>query len=459
MTNSRIPAGNHRAPVAPAKDAAMKTNRSDNSDNARTAAGNSDWDLRRLSLALVLTGTCLLLLLLAGTARAQGVVRAWGMGGAATANCRGLEAVVYNPANLGFSTGSTVGLAAVAADVHNNALSLDRYNEITGQYLDSAAKSQLMSDIPESGMKLDADLSASALGFQFGRFALTVGGFGAGQGNLDKDYFDLVLNGNQLGETVDFSNTWGEGYAIGQAALSFGTVIMEGAGSRLSAGLNARYLQGIYEMHVTDAYGTLSTSMTEIAGEAYVATESAQGGQGYGLDLGLALETSGGWQFGLAVDNVVGTINWDRNVERNEMRVTAADINLLSGNLDAAVADADTSFATDGYTTTLPMRARLGAARQVGAFVVAADYVQGFETRGVTSTQPLVNAGVEWRLVSFFQPRIGMSSGGERGNSASAGVGLKLGPWRIDAAAIARSGMKVGDSKGVAVALGSMLQF
>lgn len=458
MMNSRFHPKNHGLidTMTPAKESKMNIGKN---TSALKIDRDNHWDVRRLTLTMVATGLCLLALLLAGPAQAQGVVRAWGMGGASTAGSRGLEAVTYNPANLAFSNGTTVGLAAAAIDVHNNALSLDRYNEITGQYLDSADKAALLSDIPESGFKLDADMNASVLGFQTGSFALTFNGFGAGQGNLDKDYFDLVLNGNQLGETVDFSNTWGEGYAVGTAAVSYGTVVLETLNSTLSVGANARYLHGIYEMHVTEAYGTLSTSMTEIAGEAYVATESSDGGQGYGLDLGVALQTTGGWNFGLAFDNVLGTINWDQNVERQELHVTAADINLMNSNLDNSITDADTTFATDGYSTTLPQRARLGAARKFGSFLVAADYVQGFADRGVTSTQPLVNAGVEWQLSSHFQPRLGMSTGGERGNSASAGVGLAVGPWRIDAAAIARSGMSVGGSKGVAVALGSMLQF
>ncbi|MFT5234412.1 MAG: hypothetical protein ACI9UQ_002458, partial [Candidatus Krumholzibacteriia bacterium] len=160
-----------------------------------------------------LVGCGLLCLFSTGTAQAQGIVRAWGMGGAGTATSRGLEAVAYNPANLAFSHGTSIGLAAVAVDVHNNAFSLDRYNDITGKYLDSSDKAQVLNDIPDDGLKLDADLNASALGFQTGSFAFSFNGIGAGQGNLDKDYFDLVLNGNQLDQSVDFSNTWGDGYA------------------------------------------------------------------------------------------------------------------------------------------------------------------------------------------------------------------------------------------------------
>ncbi|MFT5233516.1 MAG: hypothetical protein ACI9UQ_001550, partial [Candidatus Krumholzibacteriia bacterium] len=244
-------------------------------------------------------------------------------------------------------------------------------------------------------------------------------GIGAGQGNLDKDYFDLVLNGNQLDQSVDFSNTWGDGYAVGTATVSYGLVVRDTGDSQLSVGVNARYLQGLYEMHVDEAYGVLNTSLSEINGEAFIATQSSEGGQGFGMDLGLAYHTSNDWNFGLAFDNVIGQINWTEGLERQEMRVTANDVNLLNGDLDKAVADADTSFAGESYTTNLPQRARLGAAHKFGEFMVAADYIQGFANRGVTSTRPLFNTGVEWQVASFFVPRVGLSSGGERGNSAS----------------------------------------
>ena len=121
----------------------------------------------------------------AGPAAAQSPVRAWGMGGAGGAVAQGLEAVTFNPANLAFSEHSSVGMAGAAVSVQNNSLSLDRYNEITGTHLDGAAKTRLLADIPAGGFSLDADVRASALGFQFGNVALTAGAVGTGHGNLD----------------------------------------------------------------------------------------------------------------------------------------------------------------------------------------------------------------------------------------------------------------------------------
>ncbi len=392
-------------------------------------------------------------------ASAQGSVRAWGMGGAQTAGARGLEAVQYNPANLAISSGTSIGLAAVALDVHNNALSLNRYNEITGAYLDEADKIQILSEIPSSGFRMDADVRASVFGVQAGSFAVSFSAIGAGQGNLDKDYFDLVLFGNELGETVDFSNTHGEGYAMGMATLSYGGVLKETNSSRLSFGLNAHYLQGVYEMHVDEASGYLNTEMEQISGEAMVATTSSDGGNGYAFDVGIALQAPGGWTLGLVMDNALSNMDWNSGVERQEFHVTAQDLNLANGEMSRSITDSDTTYAAPGYSTTMPRQLRLGAANRLGSFKVAVDYVQGFENRGLASTSPQFNLGTEWWLTGIIQPRLGISIGGKAGAGASAGLGMRLGFWRLDFAAVSRGGLNPNNTKGIGLALGSSLEF
>ncbi len=412
-----------------------------------------------VAIMIAATSFSLAGMLIPQTAQAQVSVRSWGMGGTGVATARGLDAVNHNPANLAFSEGFTLGLAAAAVDVHNNSISLDRYNEITGAHLDTRAKEKLLSDIPDAGFQMDANVSASVFGLQSGPFALTFNAIGNGSGNMDKDYFDLVLFGNDLNETVDFSNTSGEGYAMGSAAVSYGALLMSGERAKLSMGLSAKYLYGAYEMHVEEAYGSLNTTMDEIAGEAYVSTITSDGGQGYGVDMGLALQTGNGWNLGLAMENLYTTVTWDNNVEFNEYRVDASGINALNDDLDNAVVRTDTTYVAQSYTTTLPQQLRFGAANRFGAFDLAFDYVQGFENRGVTSTTPRFHLGTEWWLTGIIQPRFGVSTGGVAGTGASAGLGLKLGYWRVDLAAVSRGELNPNQTKGLAFAMGTTLVF
>ena len=90
---------------------------------------------------------------------------------------------------------------------------------------------------------------------------------------------------------------------------------------------------------------------------------------------------------------------------------------------------------------------------------MAFDYVQGFENRGVSSTTPRFHVGTEWWLTGMIQPRFGLAVGGVAGTGASAGLGLKLGFWRIDLAAVTKGGLDPNQTKGVAFAAGTSLEF
>jgi hypothetical protein len=405
-----------------------------------------------LTLALLVT-------LAATAATAGGDARATGMAGAQTAVARGVDAAAWNPAALAFSPGVSMGLAGVALDLHNNSFTLGRYNEVSGATLSEADKERLLADIPAGGFRLDAAASAGALGVQIGRFALTSGATAAGRGNLDRDFFDLVLFGNELGQTVDFADTWGEGFAVGELALSWGQPVYEGSLGRLAVGASVAYLQGLYEMHVEESYGSVTTGMTEIAGEAYVAAVTSDGGSGYGLDLAAAWQAPGGWSLGLALDNALGQLEWTGTTERTELRVTATEINALNDDLEDAVADSDTTYAVGGYQTDLPRRLRLGAAHDGGTLLLAADYVQGLDDRAGASTTPQLNLGAEWRPFGWLTPRAGLSLGGAAGVGVAGGLGLDLAFWQLDVAVLHRGGFRGDDTRGLGGAVSTRWRF
>jgi hypothetical protein len=395
----------------------------------------------------------------ASTALADGSVEAWGMGGAYTAACRGLGAVGWNPANLVLDDGLAIGLVSAAMDMHNNSLSLYRYNEINGGNLTDEDKQWVLDSIPEDGLRIDAEVRASGLGFRTGPFAITVQALGGGTGNLDKDFFDLVLMGNEVGESVSFDDTYGEGYALGAVTFSYAQPVWNTMWGRLSAGVNLRYCRGLAEMHVEKASGLLTTTFTEIRGAAEVSMVTATGGRGYGADLGLTLQAPRDWVFGLVFDNLVSSMTWDGDPERHIFRVSADSINILQEDMDAAISENDTTMSIEAYRRNLPRRLRLGASNQLGSWLIAVDVTQGLESRAGVSTTPALNAGTEWRGLGWVLPRAGFSFGGNDRSSVAIGLGLSFGPWRLDLAAVNRGALIPGDSKGVAVAAGSSLEF
>lgn len=391
---------------------------------------------------------------------AQGSARAWGMGGAATATARGLDAVDWNPANLALARpGFSLGLASLAADLHNNAFTLSRYNEISGATLTTADKQRLLQDIPAGGFAVQAEMRAAAGGLGVGNAALTFAVLGGGTGRMAKDFFDLVLMGNPIDRAFTFDGTGGEGYAIGAATLSAGVPLSTGFRTRLCAGANLRYLRGLYEFHFEEATGGLVTTMDGIAGDARASYVTASGGVGWAVDLGLTLQAPRGWTLGLACDNVRSAMDWNGDPQRRTWTARADSLNASREDLDALVAGSDTNVAVAPYRTTLPRRLRLGASNTYGPLLVALDVAQGLENRAGTTTRTEFRTGLEWGPCSWLLPRVGAALGGGAGRGASAGLGLRVGPWRLDVAAVNRGRFWPRDTKGLGIAAQTRLEF
>ncbi|HPF34548.1 MAG TPA: DUF5723 family protein [Candidatus Krumholzibacteria bacterium] len=409
--------------------------------------------LRAIILALLLPA-------LAAPALAQGHVRAMGMGNAGTAAARGLAAVDWNPANLVMNRKGevNVGLASVAVDVHNNSFSLDRYNQVTGAVLTEADKQVLLGDIPMDGLILDANVRASALGFCAGSFAFSLQGIAGGSGTLDRDFFDLILMGNSIGQSFSFDDTDGEASAMAAATLSWATPLVTRRTHRLSLGVNARYLHGLYDFRVESATGGISTDFDAVKGEAEASYVTSRGGTGWAMDLGMTLQAPRGWTFGLAVDNLAGALNWDTDVERHVWSATADSINASTDDIEDQVVESESTAAGDPYTSDLPGRLRVGASNRLGMILYAADVAMPLDDRPAAGGTEL-SVGVELQIASWFRPRFGAATGGPAGRRSSVGLGLGLGPLRWDVAVANQGGWVPEDTKGLSVASGLGMAF
>jgi len=389
-------------------------------------------------------------------ASAGGSVRAMGMGGAGTASARGLESVDWNPANLALvrPAGLEIGLFSAAVDMSNNAFTLDRYNTFTGARLSRADKDLLLSDIPAGGLVLEADVRASAMGISAGPWALTFQGMAGGSGTLDKDFFDLVLLGNEIDQAFDFGDTDGEAFAAAGATVSYARPLVTSRAMRLSAGVNVKYLQGIYDFSDVRAGGGITTAMIGIEGDAEASYRSATGGSGYAVDLGVALQAPRGWTFGLSLENGASRMTWDRDTERHLWSAAGDSLSATTDDFDDAVA----SYAIDSYSTDLPRKLRIGASNNFGRIAYAVDLAQSLAEKIGGASRTEINAGLEWNLKSWMQPRLGLGFGGAGGARSSVGLGLGIGPWRLDLAVGNRGRIWPDDTRGLAFALGSSLR-
>ena len=180
---------------------------------------------RRLAAPAVMA-----VLLLPTSVAAQGLssARSVAMGGAHLGLAKGVDAARYNPANLGFADyqQTRLEIAGFGADIVNNTFTLDDYNSYTGSFLTSDDKDDIMSKIPKEGLKVSADIEASALGFSMGPFVVATTGVGAAAVNLNRDIVDLVLNGNTLTDTVHVDGSYSDAVGYATLGLSYGRPVL-----------------------------------------------------------------------------------------------------------------------------------------------------------------------------------------------------------------------------------------
>lgn len=384
--------------------------------------------------------------------------RALGMGGAYLTQAFGAEAVRWNPATLGLRSTTRYSLmfASFGLGVSNNAFNQSDYNRYNGAKLSVIDKQTLVQRVPLAGWNFHAGSGLELLGFSFHNFAAMISLDAISDANLPRDVIDLLLNGNAVDRRYDFSSARGAALAFGSVGVAYGhTLVLPQKSIKLAAGGTIKYLRGFGIVEMTDAKGQVTTSLAGISGDASAQARVAEGGNGFGIDLGATALLRRQWRVGAIVRNAFATIAWQRNVRHYEYGVHADSLTLVAvaDNENAVFNNASESRRGEKFSTTLPPVLHLGVSRMWPAIIVSADVLQGLRRAyGITLT-PELRAGVELNLVSGLSTRGGVRVGGHHKIGSSLGIGLHTGDFNFDLAAGALGGIVPLLGKGMGFAL------
>lgn len=412
---------------------------------------------------LVVTATAALLLLAASNLNAQvhSSARSAGMGGAYTGLARGVDAAKYNPANLGLKSHQSlmIEFASVGVNLSNNAFTLSDYNKYTGAVLSTSDKQDILNKIPGEGLKINADVQATAMSLSIGNLAFTISGYGAADVNLNKDIVDLLLNGNTYADTVLVTGSYSDGISYGSAGISYGTALYTAGSRQLSVGLTAKYIYGLAVEQLVELEGLAATYETGFQGSGRAIIRTADGGRGYGLDLGAALKLNENYTAGVRVQNVLGHISWNKGTQEHGyiFEFEAATVDDIEE--DDYIGSEDYSVDIDGFRTTLPTVMNAGFAKTSGRLIWAVDWIQGLGDTPGASTKPHLALGAEYSLLKMLPIRAGYSNGGDKNAAFSFGSGLRFMGFYLDAAVFTGTTGSVYSSKGANFALSTGLQF
>jgi outer membrane protein OmpA-like peptidoglycan-associated protein len=391
--------------------------------------------------------------------------RSLGLAGAYTAVAGGVEAPMWNPANLGLPGRSVVSIRvpSVGAEVYNNSFSLGQYDRYftTGQYLDESAKNDLLGSIPTDGARADVYANADALALSWGHTAFSIHGWAPGYGTLSRDWFELLLNGNELGRTYDLDAD-GEGYAVAEAAFSTARDFSFGRFQNSAFGVSFKYLRGLYYAGVAQSDLSFAALPTGFQSHGAMIARLAQGGNGFALDLGVASALNDRYRVGVSLLNLGSGIRWDRETEEREFRVNADSLLILNSpdSLNEVLDQAtwDTTRDISSFASRYPTFLKAGISRETEKLLLSLDYEQGFSRGPGVTTTPRLSLGLEYRPFRFLPLRTGMSVGGLRGFFLGSGFGLDFSGYVLDVA-LANDGLTSGSARGLAFALTQTLYF
>jgi Family of unknown function (DUF5723) len=376
--------------------------------------------------------------------------RALGMGGAYIGVARGQESLWQNPANLGLpgSPHWSAGIPTISLGIDSRGIDLEALGNLIGyNELTPDERATLLADVPASGTGADIDVRAPFVALQVRNFAVGLSYQVVGSHTINRSIVDLVLNGFDRNKTYTIDDTEGFRADFWDVAGAYGRRV-----GPVSVGATVHWYlprqvvrSGLVDVDTT--YSVISGFTVPTDVRVTYAGVGAEGGSGFGLDLGVASEPIPGLTLSAALENVVNTMEWSDDLTVRSVTLDQADyvsgdpeqiwteysesgrpynravdvVQPWSGLADSVTADLDQG---------LPPVLRAGAAYRVGTGTTlsAAFQTELDETPFGGMWAQQVSLGVQQRI-PVVTLRAGFATDMEDGTLLSGG--LSLGPIQL----------------------------
>ena len=388
------------------------------------------------------------------------------LGGAGMVWARGVDAVELNPANLGLERGWSLSLLDVGAAGLLTGTTLEDLWEIATAAGEGDAA--VVARLPDDGFRVSAmsegyalslgaeaadvpspQASIPSVGLSWGPVGLRARSRVLAEGAMSREVADLTVSGFNPERIKEYAvrETGFRVASFTEVTLAYGLSLAD----RLGVGIGVRYVQGhrLAQGRFFEPEIDLDEETLQLTG---VAVE-APGGTGWGVDLGLAVELGGGVRLSLAGRNVAQRMTWDDALRTHEAVFTDedfddsdfeelldrfADTPLDPSGVSLPVFEAARGLFAESYFPTV-YRAGLGWAGEHGTFVEVNASSVSPRGRERAPWEQRVALGVEQRL-EFLVLRAGYARAEDGISALTGGLGLRIGPVRLDMAAGKLSG-------------------
>jgi|GEM_PF-4243242 len=408
---------------------------------------------------------CSLVLLLSTTTGvfAQQSARELGSAGSLNVISQGVDAIYGNPALLGLPhRGAQVQIRFINAfaAVRNNAWDWNDYDTYYDKDLTGNDRTAVLDKVPQSGLEVNSLATLHTLGIRIKSLGLLAGAFEMSDLLIDKKALELLLLGNPDGLTeVRLLQKNSEAMAGWRVGIVYGRYVGEIGGKPIYAGINLSKLFGLYYGISFPAELRLTQPGDSLWGYGSAMGKTAEGGDGWSSDGGIAIELSDKWTASFTVENIIHTIRWKKEtvLHRATFELEGLHIDRFDEIDDAFDEGADGTELPEEpaarFNSGLPVNLRtgIGCIGRKNRFAVMATL--GFKDRLCVSTKPGLALGGETRYIPLLPLRAGCSVGGGSGFQVAAGFGIWLPIFRLDLGIMMDNPFNYKSRKGVSIGL------
>ena len=403
-------------------------------------------------------------------ASSAATVSGLGEAGAASLSRRGTDAPWGNPAVLAWDDDLYVRVVSGTGLLQNDTYTWHDYGRWNGEHWSEDDKQEILDRIDEDGVRGRFETGVLTPGVAGSGWALTGRNVQAGEFRIPREYADLVLFGNRLGQTIDLPGSTAEGVWLFDLALSHARTVGQWREFEISAGATVHWLQGVQYDELLSASGSLTTDVDALDGELTVERRTAEGGPGYALDLGIAVRSSdpdpspggarpesarpgvhGPYELGLSFRDLIGSIRWNRTPRLHLDRASADSLTLADSEQEDPIETTNQVTAIGPFTQSIPAEMTLAGAMWVSQYRLELDWTQGFRESPLTSTTPRLALGGSVLPWPWVTPRAGLAVGGSDGLVLALGAQLRFWVLDLDLAYQNVGGVDISLPKGVAL--------
>ncbi len=397
--------------------------------------------------------------------------RSVSLAGAFSSYARGVDALGWNPANLGFWSRDealgekgtrSVKLPSVAFDLGNNTITPKWISDYFGVgFMDDNLKNQMINSLPDNNWILLQALRVP-FGLAVNNLAISTGLEINGRIASHPGMFELIFNGLRFDNSLSLDGT-GEFEAVIPVTIGYGkefySILLNKYFDRVYLGGAVKYLNGLNRISTEFSNSTLSTRKESINIQTTTTLTSAVSGTGFALDLGFAARSGEKLYLSISVNNLFGKINWtDSDIMSGSVNFTVDELNITE--LDSLFEESNTTDETTGnVNSAYPGYLLAGFHYQYRPNVsLHSTLLQGFSDEMNMSTTPRLSLGSEVNATKWLPIRFGISVGGLEDFRWGAGFGLNFSKFHLDFG-ISESGGMLGSAKGITIALEQTFYF